>query len=696
MHNTNEGLVMRRFFSCAFALTLLYSSHAWATQLSVKDFVRWPAFKQVKISPTGKYLAIVTSSKKHPNIYTLAIVTTRSVLKQHPKIKNKFTLTEYKMFGPIFWINGERIAAETETYVGGFDHPYLTGYLYAANANGGSQFRLLPWDNTATGTQFLGGYFPESAFYKVLSLLPQRKNFILVQAYRPGHPAAYLVNTMGAAALHGRRHYYFKKAESPTNGPMLADHNGKVRLAFGVNTLTGEPESYYRAPGSMTWEKESIPVHVDTHGLSTADPIDFTSDNKEIYVLQCVDNKNQTTGLTLYNPVKKTEKLVYANKTVDTGGSDFAEYGPLIYSYSGRKLVGLRVMPGKVETLAIDPKAPKMQDIAALSQTFPKQQVQITSATRDGSESIVRVWSDKNPGNYYLFTHKPKPSLTFLFSAEPWIKPATMSPMKPITFKARDGVTLHGYLTIPRNSSGKNLPMVVIVHGGPYGIRDHWGYDPEVQLFASRGYAVLQVNYRGSGGYGNRFLSLGIRHWGNTMQDDVADGTKWAIKHGYANPKRICIYGGSYGGYAALMSAELFPDLYKCAIGYSGVYDLFVIKSRKGDIDRTAFGRRYLSEVLGSSDAQLKKFSPVYQVASLKAPVLLMHGGQDVRAPVKGYDEMVSAIRKHGTPLQTLYFPREGHGFYKVSHRVKAYTKMLAFLNKYIGPDSKTVAANGR
>jgi len=585
------------------------------------------------------------------------------------------------MFGPVFWVNNDRIAAETATYVGGFDHPYLTGALWAENADGGNPVKLMPWNH-------------QSEFLDYLSLLPKQKNYILVQAITLGNPIAYMLDTRGGWGLHGDRRYYFKQVESPTNGNMLADHNGDIRLAFGANTLTGKPESYYRAPGETAWKKESIPLHVDTHGLSEPEPIDFTQNNKEIYVLQHINNKNQTTGLMLYNPVKTTEKLIYANNTVDVGGSDFSNYGALIYSYNGKKLVGLRVMPGKVETLAIDPESPKMRDLAALAQTFPHQQVQITSTTRDGSTSIVKVWSDKNPGSYYLFKDKPKPSLTFLFNTDPWIKPARMSPMQPITFKARDGVKLHGYLTIPRKSSGKNLPMVVIVHGGPYGIRDHWGYDPEVQLFASRGYAVLQVNYRGSGGYGNKFLSLGIRHWGNTMQDDVADGTKWAIKHGYANPKRVCIYGGSYGGYAALMSAELFPNLYKCAIGYSGVYDLFVLKTRKGDIDRTAYGRRYLHEVLGSSDAQLKKFSPVYQVASLKAPVLLMHGGQDLRAPVKGYDEMVSAIRNHGTPLQTLYFPREGHGFYKVSHRIKAYTKMLSFLNKYIGPDSKTVAAN--
>lgn len=674
---------MRRYLCLAVLLVVSAAPlEALAQPMSVRDFVRNVEFQQVQISPTGKYLEIVSSPTKHPHTYSLAILSTQSVLKNHPKLLNNFTLRNYKMFGPVFWVNDTRIAAETATYVGGFDKPRLTGSLYSVDANGGHAVRLMPWNNG-------------SAFAGVLSMLRDRKNFILVQAYTIGKPTAYLIDTRGSNGLtQGHGGYHFRKAVSPANGGMAADHNGDVRLAFGFNPLTGTPEAYYRSSDDQDWVNYSkaIPTYVDTHGLSTPSFVTFTPDNKDIYLTEYTDNANQTRGLFLVDPESKTEKLVYAAKTVDVGGTDFSNYGSLIYSYNGKDLVGLRIMPGKVETLAIDAKSAKMQDLAALSQTFPNQQVEITSATRDGSESVVRVWSDDNPGTYYLFSHKPKPSLTQIFEAEPWLDSSTMSPMRPITFKARDGVTLHGYLTVPKDTSGKNLPMVVIVHGGPYGIRDHWGYNPEVQLLASRGYAVLQVNYRGSGGYGNKLVVLGIQHWGDTMQDDVADGVRWAIGKGVADPKRICIYGGSYGGYSALMSAERFPDLYQCAIGYSGVYDLFVIKSRKGDIARNASGRLYLHEVLGSSDATLKKFSPVYQVDSLKIPVLLMHGGKDVRAPVKGYDEMVDAIRQHGTPLQTLYFSNEGHGFYKVAHRVKAYEKILSFLDKYIGSDSKAVA----
>ena len=652
---------MRRLFVLLGLAVAFAPGSAPARPPSVRDFARQAEFRQVEISPTGKYLATISSPKKHPHAYSLTTFETQAILANHPKVLSNFTLRYYKLFGPMFWVSNSRIAVETATYVGGFDRPYLTGKLYATGVKGGHPRLLM------------------SGFEGLLSLLPKRKNFILAERWH-GIPRAYLINVYSGA--------HYRKAESPGSGGLAADNNGDVRLAFGVNSLTGKPTAFYRRPGEMKWQdySKAIPEYVDSHGLSTPEFITFTPDNKKIYLAQYTDNANQTRGLFLADPDTRKETLIYANKSVDIGGSEFSDYGALIYSYKGDNLVGLRIMPGKVQTLALDARSPKMQDLAALSRAFPKQEARITSATRDGSESIVEVSSDTNPGDFYLFSHKPKPSLTLLFRAEPWIDPKQLSPMRPITFKARDGVTLHGYLTVPKGTDGKNLPMVVIVHGGPYGVRDHWGYDPEVQLLASRGYAVLQVNYRGSGGYGNRLVTLGIQHWGNTMQDDVADGVHWAISNGIANPRRICIYGGSYGGYSALMSAERYPDLYRCAIGYSGVYDLFVIKSRKSDTGRTASGRLYMREVLGSSPAELKKFSPVYQVASLKIPVLLMHGGEDSRAPVKGYDEMVSAIKKHGTPLQTLYFSREGHGFYKMAHRIEAYKKMLAFLGKYIGP----------
>ena len=183
-----------------------------------------------------------------------------------------------------------------------------------------------------------------------------------------------------------------------------------------------------------------------------------------------------------------------------------------------------------------------------------------------------------------------------------WIKPEEMSPMKPIVVKARDGLPLHGYITIPKNSNGKNLPLIINPHGGPHGPRDEWGFNPEVQLFANRGYAVLQINYRCSCGYGNAFEGMGYRKWGTTMQDDLTDSVKWAIAQGIADPDRVCIYGASYGGYAALMSVVREPDLYRCTVGYVGVYDLDA--QRDADFMGHESGRNYLKDVYPPTAAE--------------------------------------------------------------------------------------------
>jgi dipeptidyl aminopeptidase/acylaminoacyl peptidase len=223
----------------------------------------------------------------------------------------------------------------------------------------------------------------------------------------------------------------------------------------------------------------------------------------------------------------------------------------------------------------------------------------VTSSSTDGRKRVVFVDSDTNPGDFYLFD-QASGSLSKLVSSMSWIKPAQMASMEPIELSARDGLKLRGYLTRPLGKeAAKQLPMVVLVHGGPYGVRDNWAFDPEVQLLASRGYAVLQVNFRGSDGYGHAFARAGFGEWGGKMQDDVTDATRWAITQGIADAKRICIYGASYGGYAALEGAVKEPDLYQCAIGNSGVYDLRLMHSR-GDIHESEHGEAYLMDALGN------------------------------------------------------------------------------------------------
>jgi dipeptidyl aminopeptidase/acylaminoacyl peptidase len=251
--------------------------------------------------------------------------------------------------------------------------------------------------------------------------------------------------------------------------------------------------------------------------------------------------------------------------------------------------------------------------------------------------------------------------------------------------KARDGTPLHGYLTLPKGLQ-RNAPLVVMPHGGPFGVRDNWEYSPDVQLLASRGYAVLQVNFRGSSGYGREFLMAGYREWGGAMQHDVTDATRWAIEQGIADPQRVCIYGASYGGYAALMGVASEPDLYRCAIGHIGVYDLPMMYSQ-GDIQDRLSGENYLDDTLGRDG--LEERSPTRLASSIKVPVLLTAGKEDDRAPPEHTERMAAALRKAGRQVESKVYAGEGHGLYVEANRLDHAQRVLAFLDRHIGRNAE-------
>ncbi|MDN5864765.1 MAG: S9 family peptidase [Gammaproteobacteria bacterium] len=667
--------ILATFLATLLLLVAPFPSQAGSLPLS--DWIRWPQFRSVAISPDGKYLAVVTSLKDNHQRYQLVILPTDSVVNKHPKVTAQYSLTDRKLFSGVFWANDERVVTATATNVGGFERPFLTGKLFAVNVDGGQQKMLM-------------GYGKNAAFLGVLSRLRKNPRAILVygtRSHRATKPIAFWLDV-----YTGDMH---RVAQSPMgNGGLMADHNGDVRIAWGYNSKTGWPGLYYRDADSMDWQdKTSLIGKADAAAaLATGGPIMFGPDNESVYFRTWADNAARTMGLYSYDLNTGKKRLLYDNPAVDLGG--------VIESFDRKSLVGVEVYPGEPEILALKPKSARIQLLAALKQALPNSQVNITSWTRDGSEAIVYTWGDKVSPAYYLYSSRPKPRLTFLFHEVPWIKNRNLSRMKPIQFKTRDGLTVHGYLTIPHGvEKPENMPMVVYVHGGPHGIRVHWGYSPggfdstATEILADNGYAVLSLNYRGSGGYGFKFLSAGFRHWGDTMQNDLADGVKWAIEQGYADPEQVCIFGASYGGYAALMNSERFPDLYQCAVGYSGCYDLVLHETRTSDTARFAAGRLYLATVLGTNEKQLKAFSPAYNADKLEIPVLLLHGGRDERCPVDGYDHMVDAIEENGTPLKTLFYNNEGHGFYEPEHRIEAWKEMLAFFAKYIGPGATASTA---
>ncbi|MDE2235150.1 MAG: S9 family peptidase, partial [Gammaproteobacteria bacterium] len=572
-----------------------------------------------------------------------------------------------QMIYQLWWVNDTRVVFTTATQTGSFDQPSLTGDIWAINVNGGNLQTLAYHVGKGVALQY--------HFNSVVYASTNSPHEILIsdQIVSSGaDPVIYRVNVDTA-----KRHQVLV---SPMEyGSVYADNAGHVRLAFGTNMKTFKWVLKYRKPGSVEWKDLSSLVDSEPN-YTAIGPVQFTVDENKFYYEGY--GPDGTMGLYLIDPNTMKKTLLYEDPhyDIDNTFSDTTWLtGP-----DQKTLIGFEYWGDMPEWILLHPKAPEAKLLASLESSFSGQNVNITSIDASGQHAVVFVSSDRNPGDYYLYDGQ-KHSVRYLFSVLPGIDPKAMAAMQPISFKARDGLTIHGYLTLPIGEH-KPLPLVVNPHGGPFGIRDHWQFDPETEFLAYHGYAVLQVNYRGSGGYGATFQNAGFYQWGGTMQDDLADATEWAINQGIADPKRICIYGGSYGGYAALEAVVKTPELYKCAVGYAGVYDLVMLHDRGGEMYYSSHGMgAYLSNTLGDNLAALRAASPVDHVNRIKAALFLAHGGADETVPIGQANEMRSALDKAGKKYEWLYYPNEGHGYFKLAHRVVFYDKMLAFLNQNIG-----------
>jgi len=340
----------------------------------------------------------------------------------------------------------------------------------------------------------------------------------------------------------------------------------------------------------------------------------------------------------------------------------------------------------------VDPQDPTAKLHMAISQKFPGYAVNFNSFSEDGSELMFTVWSDRDPGRVMLINTKTF-KVSALYTVAPWIDPTKMAERRPLHFKARNGEELEAILTFPKGKPETNLPMVLMPHGGPFMEQDSWGYDDTAQFLASRGYLVLQVNFHGSSGRGHDFSEEGYKKWGTLLQDDLIDGVKWAINEKFADASRVCVFGGSFGGYSALMAPIREPGMFKCAVGYAGVYDL-PMQYDKGDVQENKRGRSYLELTLGTDQAMLIANSPARNADKLNLPILLVHGEDDERAPFAQYKAMKAALDAAHKPYETLTKSGEKHGFVKPENVEEFFNKMAAFLDRNIGDSAgaKTAA----
>jgi dipeptidyl aminopeptidase/acylaminoacyl peptidase len=310
----------------------------------------------------------------------------------------------------------------------------------------------------------------------------------------------------------------------------------------------------------------------------------------------------------------------------------------------------------------------------------------VITSTDDAEErGIVTSYSDVQPPIYYIFDFKER-KMEFLAESRPWVKAAEMSELKPITFTSRDGMTLHGYLTVPKGSQGKKVPLVVNPHGGPWA-RDGWGYNNEHQFLADRGYAVIQVNFRGSTGFGMDHYLKSKKQWGQSMQNDVTDAVQWAVEQGIADAERVCIYGGSYGGYATMAGLTYTPDLYKCGINYVGVTDLPLLFETAPD--SWASGMEEMYQMVGDYKEEkefLEQWSPSQHADKIQAPVFMAYGKQDPRVSIEHAEVMEKALKANGKEYELMVKKDEGHGYRKQENVYDFYGRMETFLAENLQP----------
>lgn len=648
--------------SACLLLSPLLSAAQAAKPYDIEDFIRKQKFEDIKISPTGEYYAASVRVERK----TALAILRRSDNKVMASMSIPGDRTHVDDF---WWVNADRVLLSTAEKIGALEAPQPTGELYAVNVDGGKGGILVgqSFRGEGPGTRIQPRKVEHVAAFLVDDLPGNDKDVIISVSPFTADPFTRIEKM---DVYTGRR---MPITQAPVrNAEFFTDNAGKVRFASGED-IDLSKRLYYREPDGNEWKLVS-----DTGQSGIAQyPLGFSADDKIVYLQ--IEQEQGPDAIVAWD--------IAADKKTEVFRDDNTDPTPI---YVEGKLYGVRLMDGLPRTHFFDPQSAVAKLYRKLEKAFDGQRVEITSMTADGKTALVLVNGDRNPGDFFIFDSTNNKADRLLGRKE-WLDPRQVAEVKPVSFKSRDGLDIHGYLTVPVGGEAKNAPLVVYIHGGPFGIYDAWGFDQDTQILAAHGYAVLQVNFRGSGNHGRAFYLAGKRQWGGKMQDDITDATRWAIQQGIADPKRICLYGASYGGYASLMGVAKEPDLYRCAAGYVGVYDLPTMHA-DGDIRDRASGRTYLNEWVGPKE-DIASVSPTRLASRIKVPVFLAAGGEDERAPIQHTEMMEKALRNAGVPVEAVYYPTEGHGFYKLENEREFYFKLLSFFQKHLGGRAPVVVA---
>ena len=601
-----------------------------APLIPMEDFFKNAEKRSFQLSPNGEYLAFMQPYESRMNIHIQKI--------GEDEVVRVTSATERDIAGYL-WKGNHRIIYVQDTKG---DENYR---LYGVDKDGTNQKDLTPFEKVRVG---------------IVDDLEENDTEMLIQMNKRD-PRVFDVFRIDVNTAEME-----KVAENPGNiMGWQTDHDGKLRIAIttdGVNSSILFRET----------EDEEFKNVLTTNFKETLSPLFFTFDNKNVYASSNLGRDKA--AIVKYDLVNNKElEVIYEHPEVDVSS--------LFYSQKRKVIEGVSYTTWKRYYELFDDEVKLIFN--DLGEKLEGYEFVVTSQNKDEDKLLVRTYSDRSLGSYYMYDVKTK-DLKKLVDVSPWLNEDHMAEMKPITYKSRDGLTINGYLTLPVGIEAENLPVVVHPHGGPWA-RDNWGFNPTVQFLANRGYAVLQMNFRGSTGYGREFWEISFKEWGKTMQDDITDGVEWLKAEGIADPEKIGIYGGSYGGYAVLAGLAFTPDLYACGVDYVGVSNIFTLLKTIPPYWKPSLDKFYEQIGNPSSDSLLLyEASPVFHVDKIKAPLLVVQGAQDPRVNIDESDQIVEALKARGIDVPYLVKENEGHGFRNEENRFEMNRTMEQFLAKHL------------
>lgn len=643
---------MKRFLAI-LAISIGLAPYAQAQMLQAEQFTKRPEAWEVELSPSGEYIALAVPSQD-------GMETTLEVTNLSTGKSQIMRFGRQQHVADIYWTADDQLVVSRASMEPLKARPVSQGELYSTDIKGKQQdvlFGFVPDTETKRGKRKDRGW---SVITKVLYDEPGMAlvDFTCWDCGEEPNSVIFKVNTRT-----GER----KEIE---RGNRLAsyqfDHSGEPRFRTTWDE-NDEPVLAYRKEKGGAWQP--LPKSIAGRLLYAAR---FAPDNNTVYAL-IADALEPAQAYKI--------DLRAGTRTKLAGNPEVAVSG---FQYGGLDGIPFAVTydASKPALQYLDPESEWTKLHAGLMAAFPGEMVSFRGFSRDGNKVLFSVWSDRNPGSYYVYDRTARKAQKII-DYKPWLQAEDLARTRPIEFTNRAGEKLFGFYT----AKGDGMkPLIVMAHGGPFGIYDNWSFDEQVQFLANHGYAVLQINYRGSGGRGEGFQRSGWQGWGTTIQDDITDGVRWAISNKLADPQRICTFGASFGGYTALIQPIINPGMYKCAIGYVGVYDLPLMRKTdktQGQSKRTA---RFFDRTLGSDPEALAKISPAQHADALGVPVMLIHGRDDKTADFSQFKGMEAALKANGKPVETFVVDGEGHGFVKPENRAELYKRMEAFLGKYIGP----------